>query len=413
MQRGAPATLGPLASLRLRDYRLLWLGQLGTTMGLWMDQTTRTWLIYLLTGSALDLGLVNATRAIPTLLLGVVAGVIADRYNRKAQLVAAQMINCVLNVVLAVLVTTGLVEPWHVYLTTLLVGTAQAFQQPARQSLISDLVSKDYLLNAVALNSAVFNLSRTLGPAVAGFLIAWVGVDGAYYVQAVMYVWATSCTLQMVVPSLARRIGESTGLAAFRADLVEGVRYIAGDPVIRSMMLFGLVPTLIAMPYVGLMPIFARDILEIGAQGQGMLLASSGVGALVGAVGLTMAGGLNQRGRAVLVSAGLFGLWLMLFALSRSVPISLALLFLAGMANTTYGSQDQTIIQILAPSNMRGRVLSLYLMNRGLSPLGGLLAGALAAWLGGPVAVFIMGAVTLLAVFWFAWRVPVIRDLKL
>lgn len=401
------------AALRVRDYRLLWLAQLGTTMGLWMDQTTRGWLIYILTGSAVDLGLVSAMRALPTLAFGVVAGVLADRYDRKRQLVLSQMANAVLNLILAVLVTTGQVEPWHVYVTALLAGFVQTFQQPARQSMVSDLVPKRLLTNAIALNSAVFNLSRTLGPAFAGFLISAVGTDGSYYVQAVMYVFATIWTVQMVVPDRDALRSAATGLASFRDDLMEGLRYIASEPRIRSLMWFGLVPTLIAMPFVGLMPIFAKDILQIGAQGQGLLLTAAGTGALIGSLGFASFGNSTRKGWVLLVSAGLFGFFLMGFALSTSVPLSLAMLCLVGLTNTTFGSQDQTIIQILAPGPLRGRILSLYLMNRGLSPLGGLVAGAVAAWLGGPAAVFLMGLTTFGLVLLAIWRAPLIRNLDI
>jgi MFS family permease len=188
-------------SLALRDYRLLWLGMAGTSMGQWLDQVARSWLIYELTDSPLMLGAVGAMRAVPMLLFGVVAGVVADQYGRKAQLIIAQLTNVCFNLILATLVATRLVQPWHVFVSAFLTGTVQAFQLPARQALIYDLVGKEYLLNAVALNSVVFNLMRSVGPAVAGFLIALVGIDGSYYAQATLFLLATVWTIQIRVPA--------------------------------------------------------------------------------------------------------------------------------------------------------------------------------------------------------------------
>src|SRR5262249_58562653 len=177
-------------SLRLRDYRLLWLGQFGTNMGQWMDQVTRGWLIYQLTGSALQLGLATALRGLPLLVCGVLAGAVADRSNRKAQLILAQVVNALLNVLLATLVLLHRVQPWHVYVTGVLVGTVQAFQQPARQTLISDIVGARQLMNALALNAMAMNVARAIGPAMAGILIALTGTHGSHYVQAPTFVLA-------------------------------------------------------------------------------------------------------------------------------------------------------------------------------------------------------------------------------
>jgi MFS family permease len=188
-------------SLSIRDYRLLWLGQLDTSLGQWMDNISRGYLIYHITSSPLQLGLAAAVRGIPLLLFGIVAGALADRSNRKTQLVVAQVTNALLNFILATLVLTNRVQPWHVYVTGFLAGSVQAFQNPARQTLVSDIAGPKHLLNALALNSMAVNSSRAVGPALAGLLIATVGVHGSYYVQAVMYVLATVWTFQMRIPA--------------------------------------------------------------------------------------------------------------------------------------------------------------------------------------------------------------------
>lgn len=437
-------------SLRFRDYRLLWLGQGGTSMGQWMDQVARSWLIYQMTGSALQLGAVSAMRAVPMLAFGMVAGVVADRYGRKAQLIISQVTNAALNLILATLVLTGRVQPWHVYVTALLAGTVQAFQQPARQSLISDLVGKEHLQNAVALNSAIFNLTRSVGPAVAGGLIAVVGVDGSYYAQAALYAWATIWTIQMRVPGEAGlaevlglgrsrkpraglvgvpraatppadpredpvrkspRRGQSDG--SFFGSMKEGLDYVLGQQLILSIMLLSLAPVLLGMPYTSLMPIFALDVLGVGSVGQGLLLTSAGLGALVGALGIASVGSFRRKGMLLIGGSIMFGVSLVGFSQSSWMPLSLALLFAVGLSNASYTSQAQTIIQTLAPQHMRGRVLSIYMLSRGLMPLGSLLAGGLASWLGGPSAVMLMGVSCALLAFGVAARSPEIRDLEI
>jgi MFS family permease len=435
-------------SLHIRDYRLLWLGQTGTSMGQWMDQVSRGWLMYHITGSALQLGGVSAMRAVPMILFGVAAGVVADRYGRKAQLIISQVTNVLLNLTLATLVLTGLIQPWHLYVTALFAGTVQAFQQPARQSLISELVGKRHLTNAIALNSAVLNLSRSIGPAIAGALIAVIGVDGSYYAQAGLYGWATIWTMQMNVPGEPGRIGRlgsalsrapagqpssrtdgSTATAetdlpqrpgrrpqvegSFFGSMKEGLRYVATNDLILSLMMLGLAPVLLGMPYASLMPVFALDVLQVGSVGQGILLMSAGLGALIGALFIASLRSFRRKGMLMLGGAMMFGLSLIAFSRSTWMPLSMLCLFLAGMSNTSYTSQDQTIIQTIAPDHMRGRVLSIYLLNRGLMPLGSLLAGALASWLGGPSAVLLMGMACTAIALIVAIRTPRIRQLDI
>jgi len=439
-------------SLRFRDYRLLWLGQGGTSMGQWMDQVARTWLIYQLTGSALQLGAVSAMRAMPMLFFSLVAGVVADRYGRKSQLIISQVTNVILNLVLATLVLTGYIQAWHIYVTAFLAGTVQAFQQPARQALISDLVGTDHLANAVALNSAIFNLMRSLGPAVAGTTIALIGVDGSYYAQAALFAWATLWTVQMSVPgepgllgAMGRRLRKvpltrpadvSTIVipteserdetepaqearhghledGSFFASMREGFGYLMDHDLILSLMFLSLAPVLLGMPYASLIPIFALDILNVGSVGQGFLLTSAGIGALLGALTIASLGTFRHKGMLLLAGATMFGLSLVAFSRSTSMPISMMCLFFAGMSNTSYTSQAQTIIQALTPSYIRGRVLSIYMLNRGLMPLGSLLAGALATWFGGPWAVTLMGTSCALLAISIGFKTPRIREIEI
>ena len=395
-------------SLWIRDYRLLWLGQVTTSLGQWMDQTARSWLIYKITGSPLQLGLVSMARGLPLLLFGVVAGVVADRYGRKKQLIIAQVVNAILNLILASLIVTGRIQEWHIYVTAFFAGTVQAFQQPARQVLINDLVGKDHLLNAVSLNSAAFNLSRSLGPAIGGVLIQAVGVGWSYYTQAAFYAFATVWTFQIRVPDSSKPVTYAKGekVPSFFESAREGFAYIASHKIILALMVLGLAPILLGMPYTSLMPIFAIDILHGNARTQGALLSSVGVGAVIGALTIASLGRKQGSGKLLILGAAGFGLSLVLFSRSPVLLMAMAFTFLAGLSNSSYTSQDQTIIQTLTPSRVRGRVLGVYMLNRGLMPIGSLLAGVLAQYFGGPTAVTIMGGSCLVLAIVVAIAVP-------
>jgi MFS family permease len=381
-------------SLSIRNYRLLWLGQLSTSMGQWMDQTARSWLIYKITDSPLQLGLVSAVRGLPLLLFGIVAGVVADRYGRKAQLIIAQVVNAILNAILATLILTGNIQIWQIYVTGFLAGTVQAFQQPARQVLINDLAGEKHLMNAIALNSAAFNLSRSLGPALCGVIIQFLGVDISYYIQAGLYAFATVWTIQMEVPKISQTAKYAQELAkqSFLTSAKEGFAFIIHNRLILALMILGLAPILLGMPYTSLMPVFAIDVLHGNASTQGLLLTMVGIGAILGALTIASLGRKQGSGKLLILGASGFGLGLVLFSRSPVLWMAMSFTFLVGLSSSSYTSQDQTIIQVLTPSELRGRVLGVYYLNRGLMPLGSLLAGFLASLLGAPWAVTIMGA---------------------
>jgi MFS family permease len=391
-------------SLRLRDYRLLWLGRLCTSMGVWMDQVTRSWLIYVLTHSALQLGLVNAVRGIPLIVFGAIAGAVADRYGRKAQLIIAQVVNAILNIILAALVLTGHVQPWHVYVTAFFTGIVQAFQQPARQVLINDLVGRELLLNAISLGSAAVNVSRSLGPALSGVLIQAVG----------LFVLATVWTIQIRVPEShvpseeSRRLANQSLLRSTR----EGLAYIISNRLILALMVLGLAPVVMGMSFVSLMPIFAIDVFHSGAATQGLLLTMLGIGAVLGALTIASLGRRQTSGKVLIAGAAGFGLCLMFFSRSPVVLLAAFFILLAGFSNSSYTSQDQTIIQLLTPAPLRGRVLGIYLLNYGLLPLGSLFAGILASFLGGPWAVTVMGTSCFLLAVGVGFCVPSLWQLS-
>jgi MFS family permease len=398
-------------SLSVRDYRLLWFAQINNSMGQWMDQVTRGWLIYTLTGSPVQLGLAMATRSIPLLFFGVIAGALADRTGRKVQLIVAQVTNCGLNLTLATLVLTGWVEPWHVYVSGFMAGTVQAFQQPARQTLISDIVGNERLMNALALNSTAVNTSRAVGPSIAGVLITVLGVAGSYYVQAAMYALASMWTSQLRVPdrSSDREGREREG---FLQSIVSGFRYIRQTPDIRTLMLLALGPLTFGMSYMSLMPLVAKDILGGGAALQGLLLTSVGIGSVSGAVIVASMHRTHGYGLPVVIGATGFSCAVMGLATSTWIPLSLGLGALIGAFNVTYNTQNQTLLQVMTPRYVRGRVLSIFQLDRGLVPLGALLAGFLASEFGGGAAMRIMSVLALAVVFLVVVTRPQILRLK-
>lgn len=381
-------------SLSLRDFRYLWLGQIMVAMGFWMDSVSRSWLIYQMTGSPFQLGLVNAVKGVPLLIFGLIAGAVADRYGRKTQLIIAQSVNAVLSVILAILILTKSIEPWHIYASAFFAGTVQAFQQPARQVLIGEIVGEKHLLNAISLNSAAVNLSKSVGPALCGILIQSLGVDYSYFVQGGFYAVATAWSIQVRVPKTAAtssKYAEAVASQSLFGGVGEGIRYVLSQPLIMALLVLELVPALLGMPFTSLMPIFAIDVFKGDAHTQGLLLTMLGIGALVGALLMASLGKWQGSGKFLIAGAAGFGLSLAFFAYSPVLSMAMVFVCLAGILETGYASQNMTMIQLLTPAEFRGRVMGIRLLDRGLQPLGSLLAGSLAALLGGPAAVGIMG----------------------
>ncbi len=376
-------------SLSIRDYRLLWLGQLDTSMGQWMDSITRGYLIYHITSSPLQLGLAAAMRGIPLFLFGIVAGALADRSGRKAQLIVAQVTNAALNLILATLVLTNRVQPWHVYVTGFLVGTVQAFQNPARQILVNELAGRRHLMNALALNSMAVNSSRAVGPAFAGLLIATIGVHGSYYVQAAMFLLATVWTIQMHIPERSRESARVARESLFQS-IKGGFGYVRANINIRTQLILALGPLTLGMPFINMMPIFAKDVLHGGAQLQGFLLSAFGIGSLLGALVVASIPRQNAYALPAVIGAVVFSISVFFFGLSHWVWLSLTCAFMSGVFMTTYQTQDQALLQLSAPRHIRGRVMSFYLISRATVPIGTMSAGALAHYFGGPAAVQIM-----------------------
>lgn len=348
------------------------------------------------------------------LFVGPVAGVLADRYGRKPQLIISQTLNFVLNVVMATLIVSGRIEVWHIYVTGFFAGIVWSFQQPAGQAMVSDLVEQKYVLNAVSLNSAGMNMSRIIGPSIAGLLIQAFGVGLSYYFQAAMYVLATIWTFQINVPKspVSTKYSPALETGSFFTRLREGFSYILTHQVILALMVLALATNLLGAPYISMMPVFAVDVFHGNAGTQGLLLTMGGIGAIIGALVIASMGRRQTNVKLLLGGAASYGLCLVLFSRSPVLGMAMLATFLSSCFFNQYLAQAQTIIQTTTPAVIRGRVLSVYVMGNALMPLGSLLMGALAATIGAQWAVSIMGFACFLVVVVIAVWAHELRNLN-
>jgi len=400
-------------ALRHREYRLLWYGQIFASMGTWMDQVTRGWLIYELTDSALQLGLVRGIQAIPFLLLSPIAGSTADRYSRKFQVVGAQFANGFLYAITAVLIFTALIEPWHVYVTAFLMACVQVFLQPSRAAMISDTVPAKNLTNAIGLNAVVFNMARSTGPALSGLLISLFGIGFSYSVQAVFFFMATVWTMQM---SSSRYDSPSDGSEnrkeSFGQSIIEGWKFSLRKMEVRSGILVVIIAALFMIPFSTLLPVFARDLLHVGARGQGLLLTSMGVGALGSSLMIASTGDRMPRGLLMIGGVVTYGVLVVIFSFSPWFSLSMVLMAVIGICHVSSHALVQTVIQTYSPPEFRGRTIAIFHMTQVLLLLGGMLIGVLSALMGAPLAAATMSIVGTLCMMLLYLAAPGARAIK-
>ncbi|MBV9495922.1 MAG: MFS transporter [Acidobacteria bacterium] len=397
----------PLRALRHRNFQLFFVGNIISLVGTWMQTVAESWLIYRLTGSSLLLGAIGFANQMPAFILGPVGGHIADRYDRRRVLVLTQTAAMTLAFILAVLTLTHRIHEWHIFVLATCLGIVTAFDLPARQAFLVQMVEREDLINAIALNSTMFNGARIVGPAVAGILVAAIGEGWCFFANGVSYVAVIISLLMMSVPRLAPRSVSSSPLA----NIKEGMRYVAKTRPIRALLLLLSVVSFTAMPYAVLMPIFADRILQTGPRGLGILMGSTGIGALAASVLLATRSTVYGLGRWVWMAAAGLGATLILFGFSRSFPLSCAILFFVGFSMIVQMSASNTLIQSMVPDELRGRVMAAYSMTfMGSGPIGALLAGSVAEGIGAPWTLAIGGAISIVAASVFALRLPHLRD---
>jgi MFS family permease len=397
---------GLLRALRHRNYRLFISGQLISLIGTWMQSVGESWLVYRLTGSAVLLGVVGFANRIPVLLFSTVGGAVADRYNRHHIVIATQIASMCLAGLLAFLTLTDRVQVWHLLAIATALGVVNAFDIPTRQSLVVQLVSREDLPNAIALNSSVFNGARVVGPAIAGVLVAAVGEGWCFFANAVSYV-------AVIAGLLAIRVSHTrpaTRPASTLSHLAEGFRFVSRSRSIRALLLLLGLVSLMATPYSVLMPIIADQRFHAGAEGMGILMGASGVGALIGALSLARRTTLRGYGRSIAVAAMGLGLSLVAFSAARQLWLAVILLVPVGFAMMTQMAASNTLLQSMVPDALRGRVMAIYsMMFMGMAPVGALLAGTLAERLGAARTVAAGGVFCLAGGLLLLWRLPGLR----
>jgi MFS family permease len=393
-------------ALRHRNYRLFFCGQIISLIGTWMQSIAQAWLVYRLTKSSLLLGLVGFSGQIPVFLFAPLGGLLADRYSRYRTVIATQTAAMLLAFILAALTLLGHIQVWEVMLVAALLGVVNAFDIPARQAFIIEMVVPEDLINAIALNSAMFNGARILGPAIAGITVAAIGEGWCFFSNGVSYIAVIVCLLLMIVTPRDRSGRRASGLES----VLEGFRFVVHTGPIRALLLLLGLVSLTGMPYAVLMPIFADKILHSDARGLGLLMGSTGVGALIATLVMASRREVRGLGRWIRYASTGFGSSLILFSFSRSLPLSIALLLPAGFCMLIQMASSNTLIQTMVPDDLRGRVMSVYsMMFMGMAPFGALLAGAIAHRLGAPLTVAIGGAVCIAGSLVFGSKWPAMR----
>jgi MFS family permease len=393
-------------SLKHRNFQLFFSGQMISLVGTWMDNIAEAWLVYRLTGSSLLLGTVAFAGQIPIFLLGPIGGLVADRFDRRSIIVVTQVSSMILASILSFLTLTRRVTVWEVIVLASLMGVVNAFDVPARQSFLVEMVGREDLMNAIALNSSMFNSARVIGPSVAGILVASIGEGWCFFANAVSYIAVIAGLLMMRVP---RSVIENRDASPLE-HILEGFRFVRNAAPIRALLLLTGAISIVALPYSVLMPIFAARVLHGNARTLGVLMGATGVGALLGALALASRTKLQGLARLVAISCASFGTSLILFSFSRHYQLSVLLLVPVGFFVMVQMAATNTLIQAMVPDRLRGRTMAVYsMMFLGMAPIGALLSGMVADRIGAPWTVAIGGLCAIASGAIFARNLPTIR----
>ena len=397
-----------LIALESRDFRLLWSGALVSNMGSWLQAVAQGWLILQITNSDFLLGMVNAVGNVPVMTLSLFGGVMADRLDRRILLMVAQSALMVLTLIMALLTAINAINTAWLLVLVLLIGIASALSSPAWQSFVSDLVPKSSLMNAIALNSAQFNVARVIGPALAGGLIALLGIAGCFTLNGLSFLAVVGALALMRRPTVVRA---AVSVAIWRS-LADGLRFAADQAETRAILLLATVHTVFGMPFLMLMPVFAKDVYHGSAGDLGVLLAAMGAGAVVGALLTARLGTVPRKGPIILGTEVAFALSLVAFAVIPERIPALVALAVVGFWMVSFFAVANTALQVLCGEEMRGRVMALWtIASWGVSPVGSLWAGALASRIGAQATVALGGATCLLYALALATLSPTLRDL--
>ena len=417
-----PSTGGPTATrpgrlpqgfsaFHHRNYRLYFSGQLISVTGTWMQTIAQSWLLLTLTSSALLFSVVSVLQFLPVLLLSPVAGVVADRLPKRQLIIATQSVACACATTMALLVATGRIELWHIYVLASILGVNNAFDMPTRQAFVVDMVGKDDLVNAIAMNATLFNVGRVIGPSLAGLLMAWKGAAWCFGIDAVSYLAVIFGLTQMRnVPSIARLAGRGVN------QMREGIAFIRNSNLLMLPILIGGFVGIFGMNFNVWIPLLAKNEFKVGADGFGILMAAVGIGSLTGALYLAFHAN-RPRPSAIILSGLMLGSVEILLGFAATVPVSviIALLMLPfmGFAMSSTGAMANTLVQTAAPEAMRGRVMAAYMaLAAGAAPSGSFLMGAIANWFGTPASILFGGFATVACTLLIAWRFGALHNLR-
>jgi len=398
-----------LRALRHRNYRLFFGGQSLSLIGTWMTQVATSWLVYRVTKSALLLGVVGFSGQAPALLLTPFAGVWVDRWNRHRVLKVTQVLSMLESFALALLALTGMINIWHVIVLTMFQGAVNAFDMPARQAFFVEMIEdRTDLANAIALNSSMVNGARLIGPSIAGVIIAVAGEGYCFLIDGFSYLAVIGSLFLMRMRVSAARTARRKVLT----ELHEGWAYVTGFAPIRAILVLLASVSLVGIPYMVLLPVFASNILHGGPHTLGFLTGASGVGALISAISLAMRKTIVGLGKMIAITALTFGAGLVAFGLSHWLWLSLVLMLANGFSMMQQMSASNTILQTIVDEDKRGRLMSFYTMAfMGVAPFGSLIAGALASKIGAPLTVAAGGSLCVVVALWFALQLKTIRSL--
>ena len=385
-------------ALRHSSFRRFWIGMVASVLGFQIMTVAQGWLIYILTDSKIALGLVGLAAGLPAIALNLFGGVIADKVNQRRLLIATQTTSSMVMLALAILTLTGLVEPWHIITSAFLIGSVQAFDTPTRQSLFPHLIDREDMLNAVALNSMVWQGTRVIGPAIGGVIIGTrLGVAPGFFAPFLGFLIMAVMIATLRLPPIQRAEG-----ASFFHDMAQGINFVRTNTIFAFLISMTFFNSIFGMSYIFILPVFAKDIFNVGELGLGVLHAASGAGALLGTLITASLGNFQRKGWLILGGAVLFGTFLILFAVTGSIfkffPLSLVFIFCAGVSTSIYMITIMSTLQLMVPNELRGRVMGIYGMTWSLLPVGAMQAGAIAEYTSAPLAVAIGGA----AVIFFA-----------
>jgi MFS family permease len=385
---------GAFRALSYPDYFWFWSSYFVSNVGSWMQSVAQGWLLYELTSSPFYLGLFSSLRMVLLLLFFVLGGLMSDRIDRRKVMLGIQTISALSALGLAVLVTFKSIQVWHIFVLGAITSTTWAFEQPVRQALLPQLVRREDLVNALALNAVTWNGAGLLGPSLVGLSVGWIGIDGCFYVNVVSYLAVIAALLRIRIPP---QTFDKTKMTVLQS-LLEGIGYVRRHHAIATMLIVSAIFNVFGRSYITLMPVFAKEVLALGAAGLGYLAAAPGLGTIIGSLALAALGRVEAKGGRIFTILVSFSIALFAFAASRHVQLSFTLLVIVGALSTVFETLLQTSIQLMVEESFRGRVLGFYgLTGGGLRELGGMQAGFLAEWTGAPVAIE-MGTIVLIVI---------------